>query len=209
MYNPAYQKVVINSAYVVQGDGTRIDAPENSIVGFLPGEAAKSAFYNNIRTVCVVHAGLELGCTIYLDYTVESSPDYLPELDVFQVIQQSSPVDAMNITFNVPSGRKLRYKLHDAGIDYGVSDVTDGDVKTVKFTMADVPASSKDPGTSILCGDIPFISACTWESNAAPHRISRFTAPGGIPPETAQSSPAPFQASSGPLRKSAIIAATT
>lgn len=162
-YNPAYQKVVINSAYVVQSDGTRIEGPENSIVQYLPSGAAGSAFYNNLRTICVVHTGLDLGCTIYLDYTIESSADYLPELDVFQTLQNSSPTDLLNVTFNLPPDKSLRYVLHDAGLNGTLS----GTAQSYKFTLTDVPASSKDKGTSLLCGDIPFISACTWESNVA------------------------------------------
>ena len=40
----------------------------------------------------VVHTGLELGATIYLDYTLTSKPGYLPELDIYNELLQTSPV---------------------------------------------------------------------------------------------------------------------
>jgi|GEM_PF-1465315 len=192
-YNPKYQKVVINSAYVVQSDGTRVEAPSNSITEFLPSEASKSLFYNNIRTVTIVHAGLDLGSTIYLDYTVVSSPDYLPELDVFTLLQQTSPIVEETVTIEAPANKKIRFCIREAGIGYTFSESTgrhasanapaeepliaapnsavsgssasSSTFNSLTFRLMNIPASSQDPASSILCGDIPYLTATTWTSN--------------------------------------------
>ena len=173
-YNPKYQKVVINSAYVVQSDGTRVDAPSNSITEFLPADASRSLFYNNIRTVCIVHAGLDLGSTIYFDYTVVSSPDYLPELDVFTQLQQTSPIVEETVTVIAPANKKIRFCIQDAGIGYTSSESTGSNASanapgstsnSLTFRLINIPASSQDPSSSILCGDIPYLTATTWTSN--------------------------------------------
>ena len=43
----------------------------------------------------VVHTGLELGATIYLDYSVVTRPGCLPELDVCEQVEELSPIRNM------------------------------------------------------------------------------------------------------------------
>ena len=54
--------------------------------------AADAPAYNHLKEMVVVHTGLELGATIYLDYTLTSKPGYLPELDIYNELLQTSPV---------------------------------------------------------------------------------------------------------------------
>lgn len=78
VYNPQYQELKINSSYTRQKDGTVIKTPDNAFVEVLPRNAADAPAYNHLKEMVVVHTGLELGATIYLDYTVTSKPGYLP-----------------------------------------------------------------------------------------------------------------------------------
>ena len=73
VYNPQYQELKINSSYTKQKDGTIIKTPDNAFVEVLPRNAADAPAYNHLKEMVVVHTGLELGATIYLDYTVTSN----------------------------------------------------------------------------------------------------------------------------------------
>ena len=97
VYNPQYQELKINSSYTRQKDGTIIKTPDNAFVEVLPRNAADAPAYNHLKEMVVVHTGLELGATIYLDYTVTSKPGYLPEVDIFEELLQSSPVKELSL----------------------------------------------------------------------------------------------------------------
>ena len=105
VYNPQYQELKINSSYTKQKDGTIIKTPDNAFVEVLPRNAADAPAYNHLKEMVVVHTGLELGATIYLDYTVTSKPGYLPEVDIFEELLQSSPVKEYTLTIVTPEYR--------------------------------------------------------------------------------------------------------
>ena len=48
--------------------------------------------YNHIKEMVITHTGLELGATIYLDYTLSSKPSFLSTPDIDEVLQELSPV---------------------------------------------------------------------------------------------------------------------
>ena len=89
-YNPDFQELKIHSAYVKQKDGTTIQTPDNAFVEVLPAGAADAPAYNRLKEMVIVHTGLELGATIYLDYSVISKAGYLPAIDVCKPLEESS-----------------------------------------------------------------------------------------------------------------------
>ena len=78
IYNPEFQTLKIHDSYTRQKDGTIVKTPENAFVEVLPSVAADAPAYNGLKEMVVVHTGLELGATIYLDYSVVTRPGYLP-----------------------------------------------------------------------------------------------------------------------------------
>ena len=82
----------IHESYTRQKDGNIVKTPENAFVEVLPSAAADAPAYNGLKEMVVVHTGLELGATIYLDYSVITRPGYLPELDVCEQIEELSPI---------------------------------------------------------------------------------------------------------------------
>ena len=52
----------------------------------------------------VVHTGLELGATIYLDYSIITKPGYYPALDINERLQETSPVKECKVSISVPEG---------------------------------------------------------------------------------------------------------
>ncbi|MCD7930557.1 MAG: DUF3857 domain-containing protein [Tannerellaceae bacterium] len=87
VYNLQYQEIKIHSSYTRQKDGTIIETPENAFVEVLHRQAANAPGHNHLKELVIVHTGLELGATIYLDYSVLTKPGYLTELDLFEEIE--------------------------------------------------------------------------------------------------------------------------
>ena len=151
VYNPDYQVLKINSSYTKQKDGNIVKTPDNAFVEVLPRAAADAPAYNNLKEMVVVHTGLELGATIYLDYTLTSQPGYLPELDIYNELLQSSPVKEYTISLSAPENKPLFYTLQNNSAKPAVS--TANGVKTVTWKLNNLPASSRDPFVSAANGD--------------------------------------------------------
>ena len=163
VYNPQYQDLKINASYTKQKDGNIVKMPDNAFVEVLPRAAADAPAYNNLKEMVVVHTGLELGATIYLDYTLTSKPGYLPELDIYDEILQTSPVKEYTISLSVPENKPLAYTLENVNSKPIVA--TANGVKTVTWKLNNQPASSRDPFVSTANGDVPFLTASTYASN--------------------------------------------
>lgn len=162
VYNPQYQELKINSSYTKQKDGTIIKTPDNAFVEVLPRNAADAPAYNHLKEMVVVHTGLELGATIYLDYTVTSKPGYLPEVDVFEELLQSSPAKEYTLTIVTPEAKELVYTLANNPAKASVKQ--SGGTRTTTWTLRNLPASSRAPFVSVRNGDVPFLAATTYAS---------------------------------------------
>lgn len=114
VYDPEFQELTIHESYTRQKDGTVIKTPSNALVEVLPSSAANAPAYNHLKEMVVVHTGLELGATIYLDYSIVSKAGYLPELDVCCPVKELSPVKEFIFRLNVPAGKSVRYELLNA-----------------------------------------------------------------------------------------------
>jgi len=64
----------IHESYTRQKDGNIVKTPANALVEVLPSAAANAPAFNALREMVVVHTGLELGATIYLDYSITTKP---------------------------------------------------------------------------------------------------------------------------------------
>jgi len=162
VYNPQYQELKINSSYTKQKDGTIIKTPDNAFVEVLPRNAADAPAYNHLKEMVVVHTGLELGATIYLDYTVTSKPGYLPEVDIFEELLQSSPVKEYTLTIVTPEAKELAYTLTNNPAKASVK--RSGGTCTTSWTLRNLPASSRAPFVYVKNGDVPFLAATTYAS---------------------------------------------
>ena len=162
VYNPQYQELKINSSYTKQKDGTIIKTPDNAFVEVLPRNAADTPAYNHLKEMVIVHTGLELGATIYLDYTVTSKPGYLPEVDIFEELLQSSPVKEYTLTIVTPEVKELAYTLTNNPAKASVK--RSGGTCTTSWTLRNLPASSRAPFVYVKNGDVPFLAATTYAS---------------------------------------------
>ncbi len=163
VYNPAWQTLTIHESYTKQADGTIIQTPDNAFVECLPRDAANAPAYNGLKEMVIVHTGLELGCTIYLDYTLTTRAGYLPALDVCATVEQASAVKDYLLSVTVPEGMPLHYALVNGDATPEVT-VENGD-KTVTWRLQDVPAmqNTREPNQA-LAGNVRVILANTYAS---------------------------------------------
>ena len=161
-YDPSYQELVIHESYTVQKDGTVIQTPANAFVEVLPSAAANSVAYNRLKEMVIVHTGLELGATIYLDYSVITKAGALPALDIFEPVEELSPIKEYVMSISVPSGTPLHYELLNGKAAPVVTD-TDG-VTKVTWTLRDVSPRPRFLAVSVEAGNLQAVTATTFAS---------------------------------------------
>lgn len=169
VYDPEFQELTIHESYTRQKDGTVIKTPSNALVEVLPSSAANAPAYNHLKEMVVVHTGLELGATIYLDYSIVSKAGYLPELDVCCPVKELSPVKEFIFRLNVPAGKSVRYELLNASAK-PVTAQGNG-MKSFIWTLKDVaprpyvyPSGRGNLGLvqAVASGMMPVFVASTW-----------------------------------------------
>lgn len=173
VYNPQYQQLEIHDSYTRQKDGTIIRTPDNAFVEVLPSAAANAPAYNGLKEMVVVHTGLELGATIYLDYSIKSQADYLPELDICCPIKELSPIDEFTFRIEVPEGKTLHYELLNASAR--PAEVNKDGMKSITWKLKNVeprPYSYPSLRSSLglvqqaASGMMPVLVASTWTNYA-------------------------------------------
>ncbi|MFA7116131.1 MAG: DUF3857 domain-containing protein [Bacteroidales bacterium] len=173
-YNPEFQTLKINDTYVIQSNGHKVKPRESAFVECLPSFAANAAAFSNLKQMVVVHTGLDLGCTIYIDYTITTKAGYFPALDVYELLREKSPVNYMKLSFNVPKNIPLNvYVINEKNYPGLISrtlstknkmDNGKGQ-KTIKLTLKNVPAATHERFATIEGGDIQMIVVNTYQDN--------------------------------------------
>lgn len=169
VYDPEFQELTIHESYTRQKDGTVIKTPSNALVEVLPSSAVNAPAYNHLKEMVVVHTGLELGATIYLDYSIVSKAGYLPELDVCCPVKELSPVKEFIFRLNVPAGKSVRYELLNASAKPVIAQ--GNGMKSFIWTLKDVaprpyayPSGRGNLGLvqAVASGMMPVFVASTW-----------------------------------------------
>lgn len=142
IYNPDYQKLKINDAFTIMADSTKVITPTNAFNEVLPRNAALSATANHLKEMVVTHTATEIGATIFLDYTLTSAKGFLPGLMGNVLIQESSPVNALEIRVIVPSDLELTYQM--VGLRTAPEISIAGNQKVFTWKFNGLPASPKE-----------------------------------------------------------------
>lgn len=163
IYNPEYQSVAINSSYTVQADGTIIKTPENAFNEVLPSNAADAPAYNHLRELVITHTGLEIGATIFLDYTLKTKAGYLPagilpETD--DILEESSPVKEYTLTIGIPASLSLNYTLTASKVKPKITEK--GEMKQYTWQFKNIPAASHE--SKIPDSNIPQLTTSCYDS---------------------------------------------
>jgi hypothetical protein len=165
IYDPRFQQLKINKSETKMADGKLVASPVNAFNEVLPGFAAGAPAFNQLREMVVTHAGLELGCVVNFDYELNSNAGYFPYLNDNIAIQQSTPIENMEIVVSVPEGISLNYKLINSNVKPTISKKEGLTTYTWKFKNIDVVANeSNQPNEKLF---IPRLIFSTVSLNEA------------------------------------------
>lgn len=150
VYNPDLENLTVNEVYTIQKDGKRIDMPQNAFIYQLPEECADCGRFNHMRELAMVHTGMELGCTIVVDYTIHRQYNLLYERIP---LQRECPVEKLEVTVNYPEDIATQFDI--TGVQYlpsdkvtRVSSVTQKegqDIRRLQFTFSDMQQAPREP----------------------------------------------------------------
>lgn len=160
VYNPDFQELKIHSSYTKQKDGTIVKTPENAFVEVLPRNAADAPAFNQLKEMVVVHTGLELGATIYLDYSIYTKPGYYGGLDIMERLEESSPVKEYTVTISVPEEESLRWQLY--GANTKVEESRQDGMKRLSWTLKNIQAFSRESCQPANKENVPCLVASTY-----------------------------------------------
>lgn len=110
VYNPDLEELTVNEVYTLQKDGTRVEMPQNAFVYQLPSQCADCGRFNHLRELAMVHTGMELGCTIVVDYTIHRRYSLLNQ--TIDLVREC-PVERLEVSVKVPGTQELNVKLAD------------------------------------------------------------------------------------------------
>ena len=113
VYNPDLEELTVNEVYTLRADGGRVDMPQNAFIYQLPAECADCGRFNHMRELAMVHTGMELGCTVVVDYTIHRRYDLV---DLTLPLVRECPVERLEVAVNVPEGQEFAARL-DAGYE--------------------------------------------------------------------------------------------
>ena len=108
VYNPDIEQLTVGEVYTIQKDGTRVEMPQNAFVYQLPSECADCGRFNHIRELAMVHTGMELGCTVVVDYTIHRQYNMLYESIP---LQRECPVEKLEVVVNNNTDVNVKYKI--------------------------------------------------------------------------------------------------
>lgn len=174
VYNPDFQTLKINESYTRQADGTLVKAPQNAFNEVLPSRAAGAPSYNHLKEMVVTHTGLELGATIYLDYTLSSKPTAYSSIDIDEILQETTPVKEYILIVNIPEGQNLNYTLMNLSQKPQITE--QNGIKQYRWNFKNIPAASRENFQPLNSENKPrFIASDRNDCKEALNNLNRLT----------------------------------
>lgn len=142
-YNPDFQELIINEAYTIRKDGSRVETPANAFNPMLPEGCTKCERLNGIRTMVVTHTALEYDALIVLDYTIRSKNFFFQELLEKVDLQEEVPVEKYVVSVTTPEYKPAKFVLNGK-LSYTETENTDKGMKTTRMTFINLPEYPTD-----------------------------------------------------------------
>ena len=150
VYNPDIEELTVNEVYTIQKDGTRVNMPQNAFVYQLPEECADCGRFNHLRELAMVHTGMELGCTIVVDYTIHRKHN---TLNARIPLWRECPVETLEAVVNYDDGMNLSYaidgsqnlQMDDKDVTRSVSINTDNNSRVLHYTFKNLQQAPREP----------------------------------------------------------------
>ena len=141
-YNPDFQELIINEAYTIRKDGSKVETPANAFNPMLPDGCTKCERLNGIRTMVVTHTALEYDALIVLDYTIRSKNFFFQELLEKVDLQEEVPVEKYVVSITAPFVRHMTHLLIGENLHYKTTE--SNDYETYTYTFTDLPERPTD-----------------------------------------------------------------
>ena len=138
-YNPDFQELIINEAYTIRKDGSKVETPANAFNPMLPESCTKCERLNGIRTMVVTHTALEYDAVIVLDYTIRSKNFFLQELMEKVDLQEEVPVEKYVVSVTTPDYKPAKFLLNGENLSYTTTESKDKDFATTVYTFTNLP----------------------------------------------------------------------
>ena len=141
-YNPDFQELIINEAYTIRKDGSKVETPANAFNPMLPEGCTKCERLNGIRTMVVTHTALEYDALIVLDYTIRSKNFFFQEFLEKVELQEEVPVEKYVVSITAPFVRHMTHLLIGENLHYKTTE--SNDYETYTYTFTDLPERPTD-----------------------------------------------------------------
>ncbi len=172
IYNPDFQKVKIHHAYTIMANGRKVIVPENAYNKVLPRAASNYPAYNQMVELVITHTGLEMGATIFLDYSIISQPPFVKELMATVVLEERVIVENYELVLKVPARRGLKYFLTNSEVK--ANEKNDGKYRSYIWKFENLKASASEQSAPHGFQIAPTIKFSTF--NDTKSTFSSFTA---------------------------------
>lgn len=143
-YNPDFQELIINEAYTIRKDGSKVETPANAFNPMLPDGCTKCERLNGIRTMVVTHTALEYDALIVLDYTIRSKNFFFQELMEKVDLQEEVPVEKYVVSVTAPDYKPAKFQLNGENLSYTTTESKDKDFVTTIYTFTNLPEQPTD-----------------------------------------------------------------
>ncbi len=143
-YNPDFQELIVNEAYTIRKDGSKVETPENAFNPMLPEGCTKCERLNGIRTMVVTHTALEYDAVIVLDYTIRSKDFFFQELLEKVDLQEEVPVEKYVVSVSTPDYKPAKFQLNGENIAYTITESKNKDFVTTVYTFNNLPEQPTD-----------------------------------------------------------------
>lgn len=144
VFDPEYQEIVIHEAYTIMRDGKKVIVPDNAFNEVLPRAASHASPYNRLRELVITHTGLEVGATIYLDYSIISKAGFMSTFMGEEAIMEVVPVKEKKVIISIPADQDLKYRMLNLRTAPELSE-NDG-MKAYTFVFAGLSEYSREWG---------------------------------------------------------------
>ena len=144
-YNPDFQELIINEAYTLRKDGSKVETPANAFNPMLPESCTKCERLNGIRTMVVTHTALEYDAVIVLDYTIRSKNFFFQELLEKVDLLEEVPVEKYVVSVTTPDYKPAKFQINGENLQYTKSESTSKDnMVTTVWTFTNLPEIPTD-----------------------------------------------------------------
>lgn len=140
-YNPAFETLKINECYTIRPDGSKVEMPNAGFIEQLPSNCTDCGRFNSLRELAIVHTGMEIGCTIVLDYTIHRNSD---KLFANFTLAEDCPVERYEVNLTLLKKAKIEWG-EQIVTKKNVSHEVSGDSTYLHWVATDLPQKYSDP----------------------------------------------------------------